>query len=212
MMTFFRRFKYVLLAALSCLWVMGVTPASVSLPLPAIASPAPLSPADLQSLTTQDLQANLQAAQQQLAQGTMAPRPFVRYVAIMSGSEIVPMAASTPAIGTVGAALAGNRLILRGSFRDLTSDLRDYETDPLDPPNPNITSAFHIHRGMPTENGPFQVALEVMLDDSINGGRVMGDVMLSDEQVTALETGMMYVDVHTTRFRGGELRGILMPA
>jgi hypothetical protein len=34
--------------------------------------------------------------------------------------------------------------------------------------------------------------------------------MLTDEQLAALDSNMLYVDVHTTWYRGGELRGVLM--
>ncbi|NMF85393.1 CHRD domain-containing protein [Nodosilinea sp. P-1105] len=38
-----------------------------------------------------------------------------------------------------------------------------------------------------------------------------GEYTLTPEQIQALNNGMVYLDVHTTRYRGGELRGILMP-
>jgi hypothetical protein len=159
----------------------------------------------------EQIEANLTAATTPLlAQGSN--QPIVTYVAMLNGQSIVPNAANTSARGVVGAALSGNRLVLRSSFRELTSAPRDYATDPLDPPNPNITSAMHVHRGSPSENGPFQYALEVMLDASGRGGSAMGDYTLTPEQLQALQSGMLYIDLHTTRYRGGELRGILMPA
>lgn len=133
------------------------------------------------------------------------------YVAKMSREQIVPTRANTMAWGTVGAALSGNRLIVRGNFRELSSPLRNYTTDPVSPPNPNITSAFHIHRGMPTENGPFQYALQVMTDETGLAGSAMGEYTLTSEQLDALSKGMLYVDLHTTKNRAGELRAVLMP-
>ncbi|MGB3308764.1 MAG: CHRD domain-containing protein [Nodosilinea sp.] len=146
-----------------------------------------------------------------LAQGS-ADRPIVTYLAMLSSQNVVPNSPMTNARGVVGAALAGDRLVVRGSFRELTSAMRDYGTDPVNPPNPNITSAFHVHQGSPSENGPFQYALEVMMDDTGLGGSAMGDYTLTPEQLQALQNGMLYIDLHTTRNRGGELRGILMPA
>ncbi|MBE9108477.1 CHRD domain-containing protein [Nodosilinea sp. LEGE 07298] len=160
----------------------------------------------------EQIDANLAAATAPLlAQGT-ANRPIVTYVAMLSSQNVVPNSPMTNARGVVGAALAGDRLVVRGSFRELTSAMRNYGTDPVDPPNANITSAFHVHRGSPSENGPFQYALEVMMDDTGRGGSAMGDYTLTPEQLQALQNGMLYVDLHTTRNRGGELRGILMPA
>ena len=131
------------------------------------------------------------------------------FAAVLSGNEIYPSRVSTPAIGTVGAALEGNRLVVRGSFRDLSSMPRDYATDPPTPPNPNVTSAVHIHRGTATENAPFQYALQVQLDPDGMGGTVKGDYTLTEEQLQALNSGRLYVDLHTKGFRGGELRGVL---
>lgn len=145
-----------------------------------------------------------------LAQGA-AKSDLKTYVAKMSAKETVPTRANSTAWGTVGAALAGNRLIVRGSFRDLSSPMRNYATDPVSPPNPNITSAFHIHRGMATENGPFQYALQVMADDTGLTGSAMGEYTLTAEQLDALNKGMLYVDLHTTKNRAGELRAVLMP-
>lgn len=157
------------------------------------------------------IDANLAAATAPLLAQGSAARPIVTYVAMLSSQNVVPNSPMTNARGVVGAALAGDRLVVRGSFRELTSAMRDYGTDPVDPPNPNITSAFHVHRGSPSENGPFQYALEVTLDDTGRGGSAMGDYTLTPEQLQALQNGMLYVDLHTTRNRGGELRGILMP-
>lgn len=158
------------------------------------------------------IDANLAAATAPLLAQGSATRPIVTYVAMLSSQNVVPNSPMTDARGVVGAALAGDRLVVRGSFRELTSAMRDYGTDPVDPPNPNITSAFHIHRGSPSENGPFQYALEVTMDDTGRGGSAMGDYTLTPEQLQALQNGMLYVDLHTIRNRGGELRGILMPA
>ncbi|QQE64514.1 CHRD domain-containing protein [Leptolyngbya sp. BL0902] len=158
----------------------------------------------------QQVDSNLAAARSTLLAQGMMPQPMMTYVAILSPQAVVPNAPRSDARGAVGAVLVGNRLVVRASFRDLTSGPRNYETDPVDPPNPNITSAFHIHRGSPMENGPFQYALEVMLNDTGMGGDARGEFTLTPEQVQALNDGMLYVDLHTTRHRGGELRGVLM--
>jgi hypothetical protein len=180
----------------------------VGLYSPGWAKPMATVPA---STIGQQIDANLEAAQAPLLSQGMATNDWVTYVAILSPREVVPNTPRSMARGAVGAVLSGDRLVVRASFRDLTSDLRDYATDPLDPPNPNITSAFHIHQGSPDENGPFQYALDVMVNEDTNGGRAMGEYTLTPEQIQALNNGMLYVDVHTTRYRGGELRGILMP-
>lgn len=139
-----------------------------------------------------------------------APMPSVtiaRYVAVMSGNAVAP-SASTYAFGAAGAALVGNRLVIRGDYSGLTSPLRDYATDPVNPPNPNITSGIHVHRGEPSKNGPFQYALTVAPGADQRSGRFMGEYTLTDEQLQALSNGTLYMDLHTQQNRAGELRGI----
>jgi len=132
-----------------------------------------------------------------------------RFVAVLSGDDVYPTPAMTFATGAVGAALNGNRLIVRGDFRGLSSPLRDYATDPVSPPNPKITSGVHMHRGTPKENGPFQNTLEVQIEPNGLNGRVKGEFTLTDEQLQALNNGTLYIDLHAKSFRAGELRGVL---
>ncbi len=168
--------------------------------------------AEISQTLGQQLDMNLSAARAALLAQGMMPQPMMTYVAMLSPQNVVPNAPRSYAQGAVGAVLSGDRLVVRASFRDLSSGLRDYQTDPVNPPNPNITSAFHIHRGSPSENGPFQYALEVMLNSTGMGGDAQGDFTLTAEQLQALMDGMLYIDLHTTQNRGGELRGMLMPA
>lgn len=197
-----------LLGAVACLFLIGVSSPSVA--HIGARSSAAASHGQSASAALISLAAHLQAAESTLlAQGMQGS--MMSYGAVLRDTNVVPDAPSTNARGAVGAVLSGNRLVVRGSFKNLSSSLRDYATDPVSPPNPNITSAFHIHRGMPTENGPFQYALQVVLDEGGMGGTAMGEYTLTPEQLQALENGMLYVDVHTTRNRGGELRGVLMP-
>ncbi len=214
------RLKNLLLGVLSCLLVVGFCSPSIGMMSQATLSQSPkqVEQSLAESLTLGEvIDANLQAAesvliaQGQIAQGRSMSSGLRSYVAIMSPNNVVPSSPATLARGVVGAVLSGDRLIVRGSFRELSSTLRDYATDPVDPPNPNITSAFHIHRGMPNENGPFQYALQVMLDESGRKGSAMGEYTLTAEQLEALNNNMLYVDLHTSRNRGGELRAVLMP-
>jgi CHRD domain len=138
--------------------------------------------------------------------------PFRQFTAVLTGRKVFPSPAETSAWGSVGAVLSGNRLIVRGQFSNLSSALRDYATDPATPPNPNVTSAVHIHKGMANQNGPFQYALTVTLDPDSLSGKVSGEYNLTEEQLQSLNSGMLYVDLHTKGNRGGELRGILKAA
>jgi CHRD domain len=151
-----------------------------------------------------------QAESTLLAQNTAST--FRQFTAVLTGRKVVPSPAETSAWGSIGAVLSGNRLIVRGQFSNLSSALRDYATDPATPPNPNVTSAVHIHKGMPNQNGPFQYALTVTIDSDNLSGKVSGEYELTAEQLQSLNDGMLYVDLHTKVNRGGELRGILKAA
>ena len=183
---------------------------AVSMAAPSQSMNSTVNAVDSQTLVNYQQQAESELIAQN---GTMVSQGLTlelkRFAAILSGDAIYPSPVETKAFGVVGAALNGNRLIVRGGFRSLSSNLRDYTTDPAVPPNPSITSGVHIHRGTANQNGPFQYALEVQLNTDGLSGNVKGEYTLTDEQLQALNSGGIYVDLHTKGFRAGELRGIL---
>ncbi|AFZ47570.1 CHRD domain containing protein [Cyanobacterium stanieri PCC 7202] len=135
---------------------------------------------------------------------------FKVMTAMLSGDNVYPTPVETNAGGVAVAILSeNNTLMVYGSFNALSSPLRDYETDPVDPPNPAITSAVHLHIGTPEENGSFIHALSVTTSEDGLSGLFTGTYQLSDEEVEALGEGNLYIDIHTTENRGGELRGVI---
>lgn len=183
-----------------------------------VLSAAPVLSTSLNLDSVQEQSANAVLAQEDLlsqalmGQTLMGQNAALKgFTAILSGKNIAPNPVQTGATGVVGASLNGSRLMVRGVFRNLSSPLRDYATDPLNPPNPSITSGVHLHRGEPTANGPFQYALQVQADPSGLNGSLSGQYTLTAEQLEALNKGQLYVDLHTRGFRAGELRGILKP-
>jgi hypothetical protein len=65
----------------------------------------------------------------------------------------------------------------------------------------------HIHRGAKGQNGPVIVPLDKKGDTySVPAGR-----KLTEAQVKDLKAGNLYVNVHTARNKGGEVRGQLVP-
>jgi hypothetical protein len=209
-----------LLGTITCLFLIGITSmpsfshaevAAQNTIKGAIGSAQPLRLSDSDSIAPQ-IMANLHEADAVMAQGSSTEtRTISRYVAVLTKNNVVPTSPTTAAFGSAGAVLMGDRLIVRGDFSNLTSPLRDYATDPLDPPNPNITSGVHIHQGEPTANGPFQYALEITPGETELEGRFAGSYTLTSEQLQALTAGNLYVDLHTRRNRAGELRGIFQP-
>ncbi|GAB4146825.1 MAG: hypothetical protein Fur0046_24860 [Cyanobacteria bacterium J069] len=186
-----------ILGTVTCLSLLGLSTPSFAQAVSNWISPA-----------TANLTAEVRQAETVLLAQGMGTSSFKRYAATLSKGAVVGASPSGRATGFAGAVLSGDRLVVRGDFRNLTSPLRDYTVDPVDPPNPNITSGVHIHRGEPTANGPFQYALTVTLGDAGNG-RFAGEYTLTPEQLQALDSGNLYFDIHTTRNRAGELRGVL---
>ena len=65
----------------------------------------------------------------------------------------------------------------------------------------------HIHRAAKGANGPVIVPLDKKGDTySVPAGR-----KLTPAQIEDLKKGMLYVNVHTNRNKGGEVRGQLQP-
>jgi hypothetical protein len=189
------------LGAISCLFVVGIATPSFSHTNQSISGLA----------IDQRVASSLQAAESALIAQSMPTATMTRYVAVLTKDEVVPTTPSTVATGAGGAVLMGDRFVVRGDFRNLAGALRDYATDPLNPPNPKITSAVHLHQGDASKNGPFQYALTVTPDESGLNGRFSGEYTLTSEQLQALSAGQLYIDIHTKKNRGGELRGILKP-
>lgn len=215
-----------MLGLMTCLVIVGIsTPsmskgandASIPTAVASLSTGVTIAPGS-ETIAAQ-LATHLQEAETALlAQTEPAPAPtpdntpttgstIVRYVAVMTAKETVPPA-STSAFGSAGAALIGNRFVIRGDFSGLTSPLRDFATDPVNPPNPNVNSGIHVHRGEPSKNGPFQYALTVQPRADERSGRFLGEYTLTDEQLQALSNGTLYMDLHTKQNRAGELRGI----
>lgn len=206
-----KRVRHFLLATWTCFLLVTLSAPAFSYLTSALPIQGPQAAADLQFSSGRMLDDSLMSLKSELMAQGISSTSMVTYGTVLSDDNVVPNSPNTNARGAVGAVLVGDRLVVRGSFSDLTSQMRDYATDPVNPPNTNITSAFHIHMGPSTENGPFQYALDVAPDGTGRSGSATGEYMLTAEQVQALQNGMLYSDLHTIDNRGGELRGILMP-
>jgi len=68
-------------------------------------------------------------------------------------------------------------------------------------------TAAHIHLGVKGKNGPVIVPLTKSGDTySVPAGR-----KLTPQQIDDLKAGNLYVNVHTARHKGGEVRGQIQP-
>ncbi|MEX2604076.1 MAG: CHRD domain-containing protein [Gracilimonas sp.] len=119
------------------------------------------------------------------------------YEAQLSGSNEVP-AHTSPATGNITATLTGSELVVEGSFEGLTGDY----------------SASHIHLGMAGEAGGVIFPLSADVDGDNRGGsytETNNSFDLTSGQIDTLNARGMYVNVHSSTYPGGEIRGQLVP-
>lgn len=126
------------------------------------------------------------------------------FVANMSGYQEAPCPVSSTGSGMINALLDGNQLSVQGSFSGLTADF-----------DASIGGGIHIHLGYPGQVGGVITPLSVVLDDDLRGGVLLtaaNQFTLTDEQAEFVRTYGAYINIHTTAFPQGELRGQLLPA
>ncbi len=124
------------------------------------------------------------------------------YQAVLSGENETHLV-TTMATGTIEAMLEDNMLTVTGSFEGLSS-----------PVDTEIAGGAHIHLGFAGQDGPVEFVLTPNLSgDMLSGTFEAEDNMfeLDEEQVMALDNRMLYVNIHTTMFGAGELRGQIVP-
>ena len=90
--------------------------------------------------------------------------------------------------GEVILTLSGNTLEVSGTFSNMSS----------------IATGAHLHNGPPAQPGPVVHTLEI---DEATGGEISASLELTDEQVEALRSNALYVQVHSVNNAPGELRG-----
>jgi alcohol dehydrogenase (cytochrome c) len=91
-------------------------------------------------------------------------------------------------VGQVRATLEGSRLTLTGTYGGLSS----------------AATGAHLHLAAPGMHGPVAAPLQV---SAAAEGEIEGTVQLSAEQVAALRSQSLYVQIHSQGNPGGELRG-----
>lgn len=143
---------------------------------------------------------------------TSSPAPFRAEEVLnsgavtLSGANVVPPVTTT-ATGSFTASLnvTQRSLTITGTFTGLTGDLFS--------PRPEAGPA-HIHRGAASENGPLAFRVTATPDATGRSGTLAATVEeLTDEQIQEFRQGMYYLDIHTTTFNAGEVRGqITFPA
>jgi hypothetical protein len=131
-----------------------------------------------------------------LAAGIVSAQPPKTFKARLSPVPIdVSMQATIAGVGAVTATLTGTRLAIAGSFEGLRSP----------------ATIAQIHKG-PTRgvHGPNIFDLTVTKTEPMSG-TLSGSLELTPLQVTDLEKGRLYVQLHSEKAPDGNLWGWLMP-
>ena len=124
------------------------------------------------------------------------------FVAILSGVQENPVV-FTAASGMINATLTGNELIVSGSFEGLQGELYT-----------PAAGGDHIHRAIAGRNGGIELQLTAVLSDGDTAGVYNAEdntFILTDDQVAAINAREFYINIHSSVFTGGELRGQLLP-
>jgi len=116
------------------------------------------------------------------------------YTASMSGAEEVPPRPTT-ATGHLAVILNSqqNKFRASGSFQGLST----------------VSTAAHIHNGIPGVNGPILFPL-IISPPGMLGGSLSAMLPIGAAEVALLDAGGLYVNVHSMMFPGGEIRGQLL--
>jgi hypothetical protein len=104
----------------------------------------------------------------------------------LSGAQEVP-ARATDARGDM-------KMSLDLDTKVLTYEIAYYGITPV---------AGHFHRGPGGGTGPVEITFTDLETP------IRGQVTLTDAQVAGFQTGQYYANLHTTKFPGGEIRGIV---
>lgn len=132
----------------------------------------------------------------------VAPPPSTSFTAHLSGhNQVFPIASSGS--GDITAKLTGNTLVVTGGYDNLigTIDLA-------------IAGGAHIHAGYAGQNGGIEIELLPTPDLDLTGGNfaaALNTFTLTQAQIDLLNNRQLYINIHTSLYAGGEIRGQLLP-
>ncbi|MFK7937624.1 MAG: CHRD domain-containing protein, partial [Saprospiraceae bacterium] len=132
--------------------------------------------------------------------GQILPDNDATYMSTLTGSQEAPAVLSSGR-GAAILELSGTQLTVSGAFSDLDSN---FDTE----------VGAHIHIGLAGVNGPVAKALNITVGSDNRSGVIDPDLnsfILTPEEIIALQTRALYVNVHSIGQPGGELRGQITP-
>lgn len=102
------------------------------------------------------------------------------------------------ASGYVEAVVEGGFLVIQGHYGDLSS-----------PVNTELAEGVHLHRDLGLYH--LDTLIRGLQNGASTGGYILATIYLTPDYELMLAEGRMYVDIHTTAYPEGEIRGILRP-
>ncbi|MBK8563313.1 MAG: DUF4394 domain-containing protein [Saprospiraceae bacterium] len=131
------------------------------------------------------------------------PPPSTSFVAHLSGhNQAYPVASAGS--GEITATLTGDQLVVTGNYSGMTG-LIDLA----------IAGGAHIHAGYAGQNGGIELELVPTPGTDATGGTftaALNTFTLNQAQIDLLNSRQLYVNIHTTVYASGEIRGQLLPA
>jgi plastocyanin len=131
------------------------------------------------------------------------PEEAKTYMAYLGGANEVPQRFS-PGHGLVNAVLNGDTLTIDGYFLNM-----------LSPVDVSIAGGAHLHMGLAGSNGGILFELMLDLDADMRSGRFLAadnTFILDEDQKSVLDRQGIYINIHSSLYQAGELRGQLAPA
>jgi hypothetical protein len=120
---------------------------------------------------------------------TMSDSQYTQEVELTGANEVPPV--KTAATGTATVTIKPDRSVsVKVKIRDI------------------VATASHIHEAAAGSNGPVIVPFTKTADDTFESSP---GAMLTESQYAAYKAGNLYVNVHSAKHPGGELRGQLKP-
>jgi len=130
--------------------------------------------------------------------GQLVPQAAEYYFSPVYGSNEVPRV-YTQGYGAAIIERTGSNIVVTGSFNDLTGDF-----------DGNPAGGAHLHGALPGANAGIVQGLSVTANPDLKGGVMTAadnSYSLDSNGIEDLEARGLYVNIHSTAFPAGELRG-----
>ena len=130
------------------------------------------------------------------------------FIATLSGGQEVP-ARATAASGTAQIIVEGNQITYAIEVDDITAITASHIHTA--PPGVNGSVRLFLYPAPPSTSAPQVTVTEksILVEATVDASAVNG--VTYAELLAAMRSGNAYVNVHTTQFPGGEIRGDISP-